>query len=129
MRVVLCSQSAVEWEHQQVALRHEFHNLMKDQEIPTEGTDAEKSFADFFESRLGPAKRAIDSTVAFATALIQPNLRKAEGSYFPKLAEMIRAVLVSSISKCNCFTSSHACFCMLYDHLPFSHDRFTSPHD
>ena len=129
MRVVLCSQSAVEWVHQQVALRREFHDLMKEQQLATEGPDAEKSFANFFESRLGPAKRAIDSTVAFATALIQPDLRKAEGSYFPKLAEMIRAVLVSSISKCNCFTSSHACFCMLYDHLPFSHDRFTSPHD
>ena len=101
MRVVLCSQSAVEWEHQQVALRHELHNLMKDQEIPTEGPDAEKSFADFFERRLSPVKRAIDSTVAFATALIQPDLRTAEGGYFPKLAEMIRAVLVSSISKCN----------------------------
>jgi hypothetical protein len=48
MRVVLCSQSAVEWEHQQVALRHEFNKLMNDEEIPTEGPDAEKKLRRLF---------------------------------------------------------------------------------
>ena len=95
MHVVLRSKSAVAWQHKRVDLRREVHASLMEQDLPTEGTDADRSFADIFEKRLGPVEGDIESAVGFAAALVQANLRTSDHAHMAKLAEMVRAVLVS----------------------------------
>ena len=95
MHVVLRSKSAVAWQHKRVDLRREVHDSLMEQNLPTGGPDAARSFADIFAKRLGPVEGDIESAVGFAAALVQANLRTSDHAHMAKLAEMVRAVLVS----------------------------------